>query len=1130
MRQTNKIRKGIAWLLCTVLVLGILPMLPQMSMQISAAENAASVFVDGVELHAGGKEYFKNGDTADSGATGTYEDHSAYYDTAGELWLNNLEAHTIKANGNLTIYVCNNQATNTNIVTATQNETAIEVTGYLTIRYGGYGGGTGSLTVESDGKEAIQAGSGMTVSDGVEVKARAKSGATAISSGGVLKIDGIRTKLEAAGDGSTGKGIFAQQSIYVKNSAVLTAFGGAAAYESPSGIDKSGYGYEDYNVFTGDAAPGTQAAKDTVLDGYKYIRIEPTGVANVKTLTELQAAAQNQYISLINVMNDITITDTVYVRRAVTIQSPDVSNVSKLIRGKSHTDVILDFDGANGHKSDVVTLKNIIVDGNKDGNTQTASPALKSKSILVDLESGTVIENNHAKEGAAIYVNHYSTVTMKEGSEIRNNVSESDGTVYVIGNGGYFEMAGGTISGNTVAGNGGGIYEFGGGSARMTGGTISGNTAKGNGGGVYNVERLYGGTITGNSTSGNGGGVFVPVSGACLLNSDINISGNYKDGIWSTTEQRYTTGTANNLYLSDFGSNVYVEGSLAGNAKIGITSALETYPVSIGGGDARYIYGKGYVLKESDVSKFVSDKDGFVIKEDNNELFLKKEAATLKASDFQFKAPQSLIYNGEAKAAEISKKNGTSCGDITVEYYQNGKKVTPVNAGTYIAKINVAENDNYLAASGLTDSSWTFTIEPRKLLVSVADVVIDRGDAMPALTVRVDGFADGEDENSIAGFQKPTAKVKGTVNTNDTNVKNFEVTYSGGKATANYQFVENTIAKITINSTDTTAPEIIGVTNGKTYCSKVTVTVTDKDLDTVKLDGKKVTLKDDKFTVSPKSGKQKIEAVDKAGNRTTVSITVNNGHTKSDWIIDKLPTSTKEGSRHKECTVCGTVVDSASIPKLTPSNPENPTKPDPENPTKPDPEKPTKPDPENPTKPDPEKPTNPEKPTQKKYKVIEGADVTYTINKDGNLTMRADSKYKNFKGIEIDGKTVDSKNYTAWSGSTYVKFKKDFVNTLSVGKHTVKFKFTDGYATTSLTIAKKDNSDTKNPSDNKKPDTNTNTSGNGANNSTTTANAQVKAPKTGDTFQPILWAGILCVSVVGMAGVVAADKKRKKCQ
>ena len=315
---------------------------------------------------------------------------------------------------------------------------------------------------------------------------------------------------------------------------------------------------------------------------------------------------------------------------------------------------------------------------------------------------------------------------------------------------------------------------------------------------------------------------------------------------------------------------------------------------------------------------------------------------------------------------------------------------------------------------------------------------------------------------------------------------------------------------------DTTAPQISGITQDKIYCGAVTATVTDKNLKEVTVDGNKVTLQDNRFTVSPKKGVQKIEASDKSGNKTTVSITVNNGHTKSDWIIDELPTSTKEGSRHKECTVCGAVVDSASIPKLTPSNPTKPTKPDPENPTKPDPENPTNPD--------------PEKPTQKKYKVIEGADATHTIDKDGSLTMRADGKYKNFNGIEMDGKTVDSKNYTAWSGSTYVKFKKDFVNTLSVGKHTVKFKFTDGYATTSLTIAKKDNSDTKNPSDNKKPDTNTNTSGNGANNSTTTANAQVKAPKTGDTFQPILWAGILCVSVAGMAGVVAADKKRKKCQ
>ena len=127
-------------------------------------------------------------------------------------------------------------------------------------------------------------------------------------------------------------------------------------------------------------------------------------------------------------------------------------------------------------------------------------------------------------------------------------------------------------------------------------------------------------------------------------------------------------------------------------------------------------------------------------------------------------------------------------------------------------------------------------------------------------------------------------------------------------------------------------------------------------------------------------------------------------------------------------------METESIPKLTPSNPENPTKPDPENPTKPDPENPTKPDPENPTKPDPEKPTNPEKPTQKKYKVIEGAGSVYTLEKDNSLTVRSDGEYKKFVNVEIDGKVVDSKYYTAWSGSTYIKFKKRIYEHFSSGR------------------------------------------------------------------------------------------------
>ena len=39
-------------------------------------------------------------------------------------------------------------------------------------------------------------------------------------------------------------------------------------------------------------------------------------------------------------------------------------------------------------------------------------------------------------------------------------------------------------------------------------------------------------------------------------------------------------------------------------------------------------------------------------------------------------------------------------------------------------------------------------------------------------------------------------------------------------------------------------------------------------------------------------------------------------HISSDWITDKEATTTSEGSRHKECTVCRTVIESETIPKL----------------------------------------------------------------------------------------------------------------------------------------------------------------------------------------------------------------------
>lgn len=93
-------------------------------------------------------------------------------------------------------------------------------------------------------------------------------------------------------------------------------------------------------------------------------------------------------------------------------------------------------------------------------------------------------------------------------------------------------------------------------------------------------------------------------------------------------------------------------------------------------------------------------------------------------------------------------------------------------------------------------------------------------------------------------------------------------------------------------------------------------------------------------------------------------------------------------------------------------------------------------------------------PVNVEYKVSEGADNTFTLDESEELTIRVDAEFGKFLGVEMDGWKVDPANYTSWSGSTYVKFTKDFMNTQVVGSHTVRILFSDGYATTTVTIAR----------------------------------------------------------------------------
>ena len=99
---------------------------------------------------------------------------------------------------------------------------------------------------------------------------------------------------------------------------------------------------------------------------------------------------------------------------------------------------------------------------------------------------------------------------------------------------------------------------------------------------------------------------------------------------------------------------------------------------------------------------------------------------------------------------------------------------------------------------------------------------------------------------------------------------------------------------------DNVQPVIGGIENGKTYCKAQTVTINEKYVDTVTVNGAAVTLNENGgFTLAPANGGQKIIVTDKAGNTAEMTVTVNDGHTYGEW------TSNGDGTHTRRCTVDG---------------------------------------------------------------------------------------------------------------------------------------------------------------------------------------------------------------------------------
>lgn len=148
------------------------------------------------------------------------------------------------------------------------------------------------------------------------------------------------------------------------------------------------------------------------------------------------------------------------------------------------------------------------------------------------------------------------------------------------------------------------------------------------------------------------------------------------------------------------------------------------------------------------------------------------------------------------------------------------------------------------------------------------------------------------------------------------------------------------------------------------------------------------------------------------------------------------------------------------------------------------------------------------------YTITAGAGGTHELSTDGTLSITCDGALDKLTGIYVDDKLVDATNYTLKSGSTILTFKADYLNTLSVGTHKVKFQYSDGSAESTFAIKAASSQNT----------TTQDTTTSDTTQDTTTPSEKDDAPKAGDST-PIAW--LFIIAIISGAGVLYFVRKKK---
>lgn len=131
---------------------------------------------------------------------------------------------------------------------------------------------------------------------------------------------------------------------------------------------------------------------------------------------------------------------------------------------------------------------------------------------------------------------------------------------------------------------------------------------------------------------------------------------------------------------------------------------------------------------------------------------------------------------------------------------------------------------------------------------------------------------------------------------------------------------------------------------------------------------------------------------------------LNSSKHELEWRIDREPTAADPGLNHEECIICGFKNATAEMPMLDPT-------------------------------------------------IIDGKDGQWTLGSEDGLIFRSDAAFVDFVAVLVDGQTVDKANYTVMEGSIVVTLDASFMETLTVGKHTLTIRSVGGDATTEFEIA-----------------------------------------------------------------------------